>query len=143
VDYEYFREFEAKIGTARNVWVSDLCRTGLCNNPRKPASLSCPFKERSSAEDFIVASALERTWSYLNVLLKGHAEKGGERIGSVRPNGPEWRFGLSYTDVYFERLNDVWCPGGDILWGGGGGRQIKTLIKKRLCASVSQQDCRE
>jgi hypothetical protein len=32
-DYEYLREFEAKIGTARNVVYKGPMRTDLCKNP--------------------------------------------------------------------------------------------------------------
>ncbi len=40
--YEYLIEFEAKIGTARKVVYSK--GTNFCKNPRKSASLPCPFK---------------------------------------------------------------------------------------------------
>ncbi len=42
--YEYLREFEAKNWNCSKGSVRDLWGTNFCKNPRKSASLPCPFK---------------------------------------------------------------------------------------------------
>ncbi len=42
-DNEYLREFEAKIGTAQKVVLGIYEEPVFCKNPRKSASLPCPF----------------------------------------------------------------------------------------------------
>ncbi len=43
-DYEYLSEFEAKNWNGSKGSVRDLWGTNFCKNPRKSASLPCPFK---------------------------------------------------------------------------------------------------
>ncbi len=45
-DYEYLREFEAESGLKGSV--RDLWGPNFCKNPRKSASLSCPFKKEKN-----------------------------------------------------------------------------------------------
>jgi hypothetical protein len=46
VDYQYLREFEARFGKARKVVYSNgLMRNRFLQNPRKSASLSCPYNQ--------------------------------------------------------------------------------------------------
>ncbi len=48
-DYEYLREFEAKIGHGSKDFVRNLCRTDLCKKIEKTGSLPCPFKNSLSS----------------------------------------------------------------------------------------------
>jgi hypothetical protein len=42
-DYEYLRDIRSQIRNGSKCSIRDLCRTNLCKNPRKSASLPCPF----------------------------------------------------------------------------------------------------